>query len=219
MRTRLLALTLVLFATVAAGQTRYVSDQLVITLRSGPSTSNSILESLVSGDSVEILETVEDSGYSRVRAESGTEGWVLSQYLADRPVAADRLVIAERDNAEAEVQIATLEGSLAATTAELEVSTRRLAEAEQANSTLTADLSDIRGVSENVLGIREQNESLRRRLNERDEQVDMLSIQNAQLESRATRDWFIAGAGVLIAGILLGLIAPRIRRPRRRSEW
>lgn len=219
MRTRLLGLMLALLATAATGQTRYVSDQLVITLRSGASTNNSILENLVSGDSVEILEVVEDSGYARVRAESGTEGWVLSQYLSDRPVAADRLVIAERDIAETEVRIATLEGSLAATTAELEVNMRRLAEAEEANSTLTADLADIREVSENVLGIREQNESLRRRLNERDEQVDLLSIQNAQLQSRATRDWFIAGAGVLIAGILLGVLAPRIRRPRRRSEW
>jgi SH3 domain protein len=208
-----------LFGAAATGQTLYVSDQLVITLRSGPSTQNSIITNLVSGDSVEVLETDSGDGYTQVRAESGTEGWVLTRYLIERPVAQDRLVIAERDLAEAEVQIATLDSTLESMAAELEIATRRLGEAETANSTLTIDLADIREASENVLSVRDQNESLRRRLNERDEQVEMLSIENAQLRSRATRDWFIAGGGVLIAGIVVGLIVPRLRRPRRRSEW
>ena len=218
MKAYLLGSALILFAVTAIGQTLYVSDQLVITLRSGPSTDNSIIANLVSGDSVEILDT-DDDGYTRVRAESGEEGWVLSRYLVERPVAQDRLVIAERDLAEAQVQIATLDSSLATTTAELEVTTRRLDEAETANAALTVDLADIREASENVLSVRDQNESLRRRLNERDQEAESLTIDNAQLGSRATRDWFIAGAGVLIAGIVVGLIAPRLRRPRRRSEW
>jgi len=219
MKAPLFGLTLILFVATATGQTLYVSDQLVITLRSGPSTQNSIVTNLVSGDSVEVLETDSGDGYTQVRAESGTEGWVLTRYLVERPVAQDRLVIAERDLAEAEVQLATLDSTLDTTTAELEIATRRLGEAETANSTLTIDLADVREASENVLSVRDQNESLRRRLNERDEQVEMLSIELAQLRSRATRDWFIAGAGVLIAGIVVGLIVPRLRRPRRRSEW
>ena len=218
MVTRLMGVALILVAATAVGQTFYVSDQLVITVRTGPSTDNSIIGNLVSGDPVEMLETDSESGYSRVRTENDTEGWVLSRYLAERPIAQDRLVIADRDLAEAEIAIAALEASVTELTGDLAVATRRLGEAETAASSLSVDLAEIREASENVLSIRDQNESLRRRLNERDEEAELLAIENGQLLSRSTRDWFVAGAGVLLAGILFGLIIPRLRR-RRRDEW
>ncbi len=215
---RLLGIALALATAMATGQTLYVSDQLVITVRTGSSTENAILANLVSGDAVEVLQADPESGYTRIRTESGTEGWVVTRYLVEIPISQDRLVIAERDLAEAQVRIATLERSVATSTEELGVTSRRLEEAETANATLTMDFSDLRDASENVLNIRDQNESLRRRLNERNEEVELLKIENDQLRSGSTRDWFFAGGGVLLAGVLVGLVAPRLRR-RRRSRW
>ncbi|MEE8249981.1 MAG: TIGR04211 family SH3 domain-containing protein [Gammaproteobacteria bacterium] len=214
----LLGIALALATAMATGQTLYVSDQLVITVRTGSSTDNAILANLASGDAVQVLQADPESGYSRVRTESGTEGWVVTRYLVEIPIAQDRLVIAERDLAEAQVRIATLERSVTTSTEELDVTSRRLEVAETANAALTIDLADIRDASENVLNIRDQNESVRRRLNERNAEVDLLTIENDQLRSGSTRDWFFAGAGVLLAGILVGLVAPRLRR-RRRSSW
>lgn len=57
-----------------------------------------------------------------------------------------------------------------------------------------------------------------RRLSESNEEGDLLKIEIDQVRSGSSRDWFFAGAGVLLAGILVGLIAPRLRR-RRRSSW
>ncbi len=215
---RLLSIALILVATTATGQTLYASDRLVITVRTGATTENSIIANLVSGDAVEVLQADPESGYSRIRTESGTEGWVVSRYLVEIPISQDRLVVTERDLAEAQVRIATLDRSVATLTEELEVTSRRLEEAETANASLTKDLTDIREASENVLSIRDQNESLRRRLNERTAEVELLTIENAQLGSRSTREWFVAGAGVLFAGVLIGVVAPRLRR-RRRSRW
>lgn len=214
----LLGIALALATAMATGQTLYVSDELVITVRTGSSTENAILANLVSGDAVEVLQADPESGYSRIRTESGTEGWVVTRYLVEIPISQDRLVIAERDLADAQVRIATLERSVATSTEELDVTSRRLEEAETANVTLTMDLADLRDDSENVLNIRDQNESLRRRLNERNEEVELLKIENDQLRSGSTREWFFAGAGVLFAGVLVGLLAPRLRR-RRRSRW
>ncbi len=218
MITRLLGVALMMVVATAVGQTLYVSDQLVITVRTGPSTENSIISNLVSGDAVEVLQINAETGYTRVRLVSGTEGWVLSRYLVASPVSQDRLIIAESDLAEAQVTVATLEGSVAMLAAELEVTGRRLEETETENASLTKELADLRAASENVLSIRDQNESLRRRLNERNEEAELLAIDNDLLRSRATRDWFVAGAGVLLAGIIVGLIAPGLRR-RRRSQW
>ncbi len=218
MITRLLGVALMMVAATAVGQTLYVSDQLVITVRTGPSTENSIITNLVSGDVVEVLQANAETGYTRVRIQSGVEGWVLGRYLVASPVSRDRLIIAESDLAEAQATVATLEGSVAMLAAELEVTGRRLEETETDNALLTKELADLRAASENVLSIRDQNESLRRRLNERNEEAELLAIDNDRLRNRATRDWFVAGAGVLLAGIIVGLIAPGLRR-RRRSQW
>ena len=129
-------IALILVAATATGQTLYVSDQLVITVRTGPSTENTIIANLVSGDAVQVLETNVEADYARVRTENGAEGWVLDRYLAERPVAEDRLIITERDLAEAQVRIATLENSVASLTGELEITGRRLDEAETANRSL-----------------------------------------------------------------------------------
>ncbi|MCZ6497518.1 MAG: TIGR04211 family SH3 domain-containing protein [Gammaproteobacteria bacterium] len=218
MITRLLGVALMMVAATAVGQTLYVSDQLVITVRTGPSTENSIITNLVTGDAVEVLQANAETGYTRVRIQSGVEGWVLGRYLVATPVSQDRLIIAESDLAEAQATVATLEGSVAMLAAELEVTGRRLEETETENASLTKELADLRAASENVLSIRDQNESLRRRLNERNEEAELLAIDNDRLRNRATRDWFVAGAGVLLAGIIVGIIAPRLRR-RRRSQW
>ena len=218
MITRLLGVALMMVAATAVGQTLYVSDQLVITVRTGPSTENSIITNLVTGDAVEVLQANAETGYTRVRIQSGVEGWVLGRYLVATPVSQDRLIIAESDLAEVQATVATLEGSVAMLAAEFEVTGRRLEETETENASLTKELADLRAASENVLSIRDQNESLRRRLNERNEEAELLAIDNDLLRSRATRDWFVAGGGVLLAGIIVGIIVPRLRR-RRRSQW
>jgi len=43
-------------------------------------------------------------------------------------------------------------------------------------------------------------------------------VANGALSSRSRQNWFIVGAGVLSGGIVIGLIAPSLRR-KRRSDW
>ena len=53
---------LVLAASAADAQTRYVSDRLEVTLRTGTSTQHSIIRMLTSGARVEVLETDASTG-------------------------------------------------------------------------------------------------------------------------------------------------------------
>jgi len=205
-------------ATLGQAQTRYVSDELVITVRTGPSTRNAIIRNLNTGDAVTILEVNEAEGYSRVRTDTGVEGWVLTQYLTDTPAARDRLVTAERQLAQARERVSELESRVAELGDQLATITQRMQEAESAASDLGSELADVRNVSANALTIRDQNESLRRRLNERDQMVEQLTLENANLSGRANREWFLLGAGVLVAGMVIGLIAPSLRR-KRRTDW
>lgn len=214
----LAAVVLSVAASAPFAQTMYVTDELVITVRTGPSTQNAIIRNLSSGDAVTILESTDDGNYVRVRTDSGEEGWALRQYLIDSPIARSQLAAAERNLAQARERVTELETVVADLNEQLDTVTQRMEEAESAATTLNTELVDVRSVSANALTIRDRNESLRRRVNELDQLVGELTVQNAELGSRATREWFVVGAGVLATGIVLGLVIPTFRR-KRRTDW
>ena len=67
MQRALAVFILALLAVTASAETRYVSDELEITLRQGESTSHRISAMLKSGTAVEVLGTNKATGYSRVK--------------------------------------------------------------------------------------------------------------------------------------------------------
>ena len=214
----LAAISLSTIANVSVAQTLYVTDELVITVRTGPSTQNSIIRNLNSGDAVTVLEETDDGTYVRVRTDTGEEGWALRRYLITSPIARSQLATAERDLAQARDRVTELETVVADLNERLDTVTQRLEEAESAATSLNTELVDVRSVSANAITIRDRNENLRREAIERDRLIDELTVQNNALASRATREWFVVGAGVLSTGIVLGLVIPTLRR-KRRTEW
>jgi SH3 domain protein len=73
-----LALFIALAAPVHA-KTQYVSDQIVITMRSGQGEEFRIIKHLRTGTPLEVL--AEDGPFLRVRTKDGTKGWVRKRYI------------------------------------------------------------------------------------------------------------------------------------------
>ena len=69
----------------------YIADQFEVTMRSGTSTANSIVNILKSGEAVNVLEVDLASQYSLVETEDGKKGYILSRFLDDIPSARERL--------------------------------------------------------------------------------------------------------------------------------
>jgi SH3 domain protein len=129
-----------------------------------------------------------------------------------------RLAAAERNLAAARERVTTLEGQVKELTDQL-ASTRADLEQTRANhGTASQELAAIRTASANVVEIRDQNTRLQQRLVERDREVEVLTADNARLAGRSNQNWFIVGAAVLLGGIVIGLVAPSLRR-KRRSDW
>ncbi len=202
---------------VQAAETRYVTDHLIITLRSGQGKQYQVLKTLPSGTPLEILETTED-GYSRVRTPDGIEGWVLSRYLSEEPIARDRLAKAQKqlerlqaDNRKLRSQVTELRKKAA----ELEAERDRL---RSENRKLAGELKHLKQVAAKPIELEEQNRILKQQNVSLEKELQLVRQENQVLQNSTQRDWFIAGAGVLLGGILLGLILPRIRW-RRRNTW
>jgi SH3 domain protein len=210
---------LLLLTAGVQAQTRYVTDRTLVELRRGPSIEYLILRNLEAGMAVQVLEQDSDSGYSRVRVQDqGTEGWILTRFLQPEPIARDRLAAAERNLAAAKARTAELEQQVQTLSAELTSTKADLEQTRTNHEQASKDLADLRTASANVVEIRDQNESLRQRLIQRERQVEELTATNGQLSSQDRQNWFIVGAGVLLGGIIIGLIAPSLRR-KRRSDW
>lgn len=201
----------------AGAQTRYVEDRLEITMRNGQSTKNAIVRMLKSGTPVEVLETDQETGYTRVQV-GNTEGWVLSRFLMSEPAGRAQLESAVQrlqrlrgqfENSNAGVTALEQENvDLRAQKSELEGRTQRLSK----------ELSGIQAKANNVLIIDRENKKLKADLAEIRTELDSVSDENKSLRDRTAQNWFILGAAVLLAGFLLGFILPRIRF-RKKSSW
>ena len=219
MRVRWLGFLVLGLELLAQAQTRYVTDRTIVEIRRGPSTEYLILRNLEAGERVEVLEQNEEAGYSRVRvADQGTEGWILTRFLSAEPIARERLAVAERGLAAARERVTALEGQTAELTRDLTATRAELQQTQANHGNVSKELTDIRTAAANVVEIRDQNTRLQQRLIERDREVEELTADNARLAGRSNQNWFVVGAAVLLAGIVIGLVAPSLRR-KRRSDW
>jgi len=217
-KTSLFIASLLICSISSAQQIRYVTDQLEVTLRSGPSTSNSILSMLKSGDPVKIIEQDEETKYSLVETESNKKGYVLSRFLdneasgrarfATLQVQADRLketigkLKQERDE---------LRNISAADSKEIDRLKTTLSQTE-------TELHDLKVSTNDTVLILQQNDSLKSRINELETDKQQLSEENARYKDSTAMDWFIRGASVALIAFLLGIIVTRIRW-KKRDSW
>ena len=207
------------FELVAQGQTRYVTDRTIVELRRGPSIEYLILRNLEAGERVEVLEQDEDAGYSRVRvADQGTEGWILTRFLTAEPIARERLAVAERSLSGAREQVAGLQEQTAELTRELSAARTELTQVRSSHGEVSQELAEIRAAAANVVEIRDQNTRLQQRVLQLEGEVENLTANNTRLAGRSNQNWFVVGAAVLLGGIVIGLVAPSLRR-KRRSDW
>ena len=200
-------------------ETGYITDQLKITLRSGESTTHKVIRMLPSGTAVEILSRNSDTNYAKVRLPDGTVGYVLSRMLLNERPARERL-------AEAERQLVVLRqepGKLSSQLADLQEShadlQQRFNAMQNENSDLKQELSRLRKVAQDPLRIATERDDAVVRSQQLADELDILKLKNQRLTDKTEQNWFLIGAGVIIAGIILGLLIPHMRVKKNRSEW
>ena len=208
---------LVLTGTVFA-ETQYVSDTLEITMRSGKGTNFGITRMLRSGTAVEVLAVDKKSGYTQVRTKSGKEGWVLSRFLMNGRAARERLATAEKNLAELELENRKLTTAMTTLTEEKSGLETNLQELEGQSRGVNQELSEIKRTASSALAIDSENKELKGRMVSLERQLQTVQQENEALKDRTARDWFMVGAAVILLGIIVGLIIPKIRF-RKKSSW
>lgn len=196
----------------------YVSDQLVITMRTGASTAHQVIKALKSGTKVDVIKNDEESGYSLIRLEDGTEGWALTRYLVDAPIAAVLLQRAEQRIEQFKQSNTDLKQQLQQFQSKSQASDNTASQLQNEKEKLAQEVNRIRSASANAIAISDENQRLNSRIIQLETQLQTLEQENMIIKDRSARDWFITGTGVTLLGILLGLMTPKISL-RKKSNW
>lgn len=195
----------------AIADTRYISDTLVVTLRSNTTNDHQVLERLSSNAPVTFL--AEQGNFYRVRTPNGTEGFILKQYLtAERPKA---LMIEQL-----QAKIATLEADYSQLQAryterqqgneDVMPNTDLVLQLEEKRSNLkqiTEQYENLRESSADVLTLYENNQLLEEQNQSLTREVLVLREENSSFHRSNMIQWFLAGAGVFLGGWLIGKVS------------
>jgi SH3 domain protein len=208
---------LLVLSFAAQAETQYVSDHLVITVRTGQGAQFQIIKTLESGEHVKVLETT-DTGYTRIETTDGTEGWVRSQYLAEEPVASEKLARTEAKLLKTKTALKKIRENFASLSKEHKILSQEQASLSTNKKQLDTELARLNEVAKKPILLDKQNRQLQQKNVTLEKDLQRLNQENYSLKDRSQREWFIAGALVLFGGIILGLIIPKLRG-RKRSSW
>jgi SH3 domain protein len=190
-------------------QIRYVNDNLVIMMRSGNSNKHKIIKHIPAGTKLQLLAT--EDKYSRVVTSRGTEGWVLNQFLTDKPIAKHLLPQAKQQLSRLKTQNKQLQK-------ELLESTKQNEQLTASTGKMADELQNFRTVAAKPIQLQKQNTTLNEEKVSLENKNEMMAQEIQVLRDHSDKQWFLAGAGVMLFGIFLGLVIPRLRK-RRKSDW
>ena len=205
---------------IAYGQdTRYVSDRVLVPVRSGAGSDFRIVNSgLPSGTALMVFGESEDGKWAEVETRAGTRGWMPSQFLQAEPPASllmnelkleveqlrserDRVVsqLNQRSSAadEADDTILTLRSELEATTNEL---------------------TEVKRVSAAALDLDALNQQLVAELESERSDADLLRLENVRLRERIANNQILDGALAVLLGVILAVVTPRLWPSKKRQD-
>ena len=204
----------------AYGQdTRYVSDRVLVPVRSGAGSDFRIVNSgLPSGTALMVFGESEDGKWAEVETRAGTRGWMPSQFLQAEPPASllmnelkleveqlrserDRVVsqLNQRSSAadEADDTILTLRSELEATTSEL---------------------TEVKRVSAAALDLDALNQQLVAEVESERSDADLLRLENVRLRERIANNQILDGALAVLLGVILAVVTPRLWPSKKRQD-
>ncbi len=206
----LFTLSLVSVPGIAAD--KYVSDVIYIPVRSDKNPQANILQQgLASGTKLSFIreETGTDKNlWSLVITPDGTEGWVRSQNVTDKPTAA--------------LQLAALSNSsrdlLTLQTENVHLK-EQLAKVQQEHQQLLADTEDMRQAATTAFNLEEEHQRMLKDNQLLQTHADVLKAENEKLKNTDRFNHWIYGGGLVFGGVFLSFILQAFGRRKRRSEW
>jgi SH3 domain protein len=210
-----IAIALVVFLCIpstALAKYLYVIPSAEIPLRSGKGNEYRIIDVIQDGSQVELLE--EDGAWAMVRTSNKKKGWMPKRYLSASPPLKDVVVSLQAQRDQLKKQITEVN--------------KQLDEVSEAQNKYKQDLKacildrdqfrksydSLKVDAADVLNFKKALSETADELQEIKHKYNIAEQENEHLRDNSRIKWFLAGAGILIAGWIICLITTRGRKRR-----
>ena len=202
----------ILFVAAATAESKYVSEDFEITMRTGPGTDRKIIALIPSGNEVEIVTPGEE--WAEVVTSGGKQGWVLSRYLTDRLPTALKLERLQARFDKMQADYNALQQKEAALSDQNQTLSRELNQTQTDLGELSSKHESLKSESADFLKLKQQYEAAVKELKEARTKSDTAESELNQLAGNQMNEGLLYGGGLLIFGFLAGYI---LKRPKRRA--
>ena len=209
----IIGMCLILFSTPVFADSKYISDDMKITLRTGPGNDRKIISLLRVGTKVEVVQPGDE--WTLVRLANEKEGWVINRFLTDKIPSDIELKIlkskyqALKDSAsQMQEKNSLLKAENKKLNTEFTVITKKLQNTSKDYEALKRD-------SKEFLKLQSKFKESSSKLAEQTKKAEKFEDELTKLLWNQNIKWFLSGAGVLILGFIIGFST---KRQRRRSS-
>ncbi|KAF3977600.1 MAG: TIGR04211 family SH3 domain-containing protein [Methylococcales symbiont of Iophon sp. n. MRB-2018] len=218
-KTIITLLTLLTISLYSQAETIYVTDSHKFTFRSSDIKNAKILKMVPSGTALTLISVDKSTGYSKVRSNDGTEGYILTRYTLNKPINRWQLKKANK-------QLNTLEKAFSLAKQELNQlkgNNRKTLSSNQSlaqeKDTLSKDLNDLRQTASNAVQLKQQRDQLQERVISVERELQQVKRENQILEDSTNQDWFLYGGILSLVATILGFILPKLSWRRKTNNW
>ena len=216
----LLAFTLLASSPIyALAETLWLSDVLWVNVRTGPGAEYRSLKTITSGTRMEVLEEQEGSDFIRVRTENGLEGWIPRRYTFDSPTGRIQAEIVTAEKLQLQQQYDALDKKYKSLLADKGDVNGELETLRTNNDTLSKELNRIKAISENAINLDSEFQELAEENARVKNEMDVLKAENTSLKEYNDTQMLYVGGILIIIGIILGVVLPRLTGRKRKDGW
>jgi len=217
----LLAMTLLCLPAANAQDTQYISDMVLVPVRSGAGYDYRIVNrGLPSGTALLVVGQSDDGEWTEVETRGGTRGWIPTQYLQQEPPAG--LLINDM-----RLELEQVRGERDRVASQLNQSSSEVNEADETIVSLNtrlesteAELTEVKRVSAAALDLDLMNQQLVAELESERSEADLLRLENVRLRERIANNQMMDGALAVLLGVILAVVAPRLWPKKiRQTGW
>jgi SH3 domain protein len=201
-RLMIIGFGLFFLTSVCRAETAYVSQILSISMRNGQGAGFKIVSTIKTGTKVELIS--QGNGWSKIRSDSGEEGWIPARYLTTEPP----VDLSLEDMKAKYESYAALESENLRLQSVIAEKEQKIGEMQQAYETLKVESSDFISVQKKLDAALEELSKMKD--NSGNLEKTIYELQKDRILKGA-----LIGAGILLLGVLIGL---NFKRQRRRSS-
>ncbi len=195
----------------------YIADDTNLALRSAANSYAPVMKVLPTGTSVTVIGEPHN-GFIKVRLIDGAEGYVKTKYTKKEPPEQDAKDTASKNLVLLQTKISTLEEQLKIATEAITPGSTLEKSLANERDHLSRELSELKVTAANTVQLKEEHDRLQETVVNSAKELEQLRLDNEMLKKTSDQDWLLYGGALVIIGIFLGFILPKISW-RRKSGW